>query len=142
MTMLTWVWPPLALALSVWTYVRLRRDLTGPGRWLPADDAAPVDAMSATPRAGLNARDTDGWTEAQEHMAELSSDAVNREAAASHAGVVEDRAEPQRPCRPSPPSSGRSAPGRPSRRAEPAPTRWNPAIRPVRPTQCSGTVET
>ena len=34
MTMLTWVWPPLALALSVWTYVRMRRDLTGPGRWL------------------------------------------------------------------------------------------------------------
>jgi hypothetical protein len=37
-----------------------------------------------------NARDTDGWTEAQEHMAELSSDAVTREAAASHAGIVED----------------------------------------------------
>ena len=34
MTVLTWVWPPLALALSVWTYVRMRRDLTGPGRWL------------------------------------------------------------------------------------------------------------
>ena len=33
-TMLTWVWPPLALALAVWTYVHMRRDLTGPGRWL------------------------------------------------------------------------------------------------------------
>jgi hypothetical protein len=73
-----------------------------------------------------NARDTDGWTEAQEHMAELSGDAVTREPAASHAGIVEDPGEPQRPCRPSPPSSGRSAPGRPSRRAEPAPTRVEP----------------
>ena len=34
MTMLTWVWPPLALALSVWTYVHMRRHLSGPGRWL------------------------------------------------------------------------------------------------------------
>ncbi len=94
------------------------------GSHLPADDAAPVDAMSATPRAGRNARDelsmlpvvfeqaqaltslgdrplvvltsaesardTDGWTEAQEHLAALSSDAVTLEAAASHAGIVED----------------------------------------------------
>jgi pimeloyl-ACP methyl ester carboxylesterase len=34
MTMLTWVWPPLGVALSVWTYVHMRRHLTGPGRWL------------------------------------------------------------------------------------------------------------
>ena len=94
------------------------------GSHLPADDAAPVDAMSASPRAGRNARDelsmlpvvfrqaralttlgdrplvvltsaenardTDGWTEAQARMAELSSNAVIREAAASHAGMVED----------------------------------------------------
>lgn len=94
------------------------------GSHLPADDAAPVDAMSATPRAGRNARDelsmlpvvfeqaralttlgdrplvvltsaenardTDGWTEAQSAMAELSRNAVHGEAAASHAGMLED----------------------------------------------------
>ncbi|MFC7723647.1 hypothetical protein ACFQW6_00920 [Nocardioides sp. GCM10028917] len=94
------------------------------GSHLPADDAAPVDAMSATPRAGRkardelsmlpivfeqaraltslsdrplvvltsaeNARDSDGWTEAQEEMAGLSSNAVRRDAATSHAGIVED----------------------------------------------------
>ena len=93
------------------------------GSHLPAADAAPVDAWSATPRAGRNARDelsmlpvvfeqaralttlgdrplvvltsaenaraTDGWTEAQVQMAALSSNAVRREAAASHAGIVE-----------------------------------------------------
>lgn len=37
-----------------------------------------------------NARDTDGWSEAQERMAALSSNAVTRDAAASHAGLVED----------------------------------------------------
>ena len=106
------------------TLARLGLGVALAGSHLPADDAAPVDAMSATPRAGRNARDelsmlpvvfeqaralttlgdrplvvltsaenardTDGWTEAQEHMAELSSDVVTREAAASHAGIVED----------------------------------------------------
>ena len=96
------------------------------GSHLPTDDAAPVDAMSATPRAGRNARDevsmlpvlfrqaralttlgdrplvvltstenardSEGWTEAQEQMAELSSNAVRRDAATSHAGIVEDPA--------------------------------------------------
>ena len=94
------------------------------GSHLPADDAAPVDAWLATPRAGRNARDelsmlpvvfeqaralttledrplvvltsaenardTDGWTEAQEDMAELSGNAVRLDAATSHAGIVED----------------------------------------------------
>ncbi len=94
------------------------------GSHLPADDAAPVDDWAAAPRAGRNsrdelsmlpevfrqaralstlgdrplvvltsaenARDTDGWTEAQERMAELSTDAVIDEAPASHAGMVED----------------------------------------------------
>ena len=94
------------------------------GSHLPGDDAAPVDAMSATPRAGRNSRDelsvlptvfrqaqalttlgsrplvvltsvetahdTDGWTEAQERMAGLSTDASRREVATSHAGMVED----------------------------------------------------
>ena len=31
---LTWVWPPLALALTVWTYLHMRRDMAGAGRWL------------------------------------------------------------------------------------------------------------
>ena len=31
---LTWIWPPLALALAGWTYARMRRDLIGVGRWL------------------------------------------------------------------------------------------------------------
>jgi pimeloyl-ACP methyl ester carboxylesterase len=94
------------------------------GSHLPADDAAPVDAMSATPRAARNARDelsmlpvvfrqaralttlgarplvvltsaenaatTEGWREAQERMASLSSNVASRDAAASHAGMVED----------------------------------------------------
>lgn len=106
------------------TLARLGLGAALAGSHLPAADAAPVNAMSATPRAGRNARDelsmlpvvfeqaralttlgdrplvvltsaenardTDGWTQAQEHMAELSSDAVTREAATSHAGIVED----------------------------------------------------
>ena len=93
---------------------------------LPAEDAAPVVAMAATPRSARNARDelsmlpvvfrqaqalstlgdrplvvltsaetardTDGWTEAQERMAALSADTVHHEVAASHAGMVEDPA--------------------------------------------------
>lgn len=93
---------------------------------LPAEDAAPVVAMAATPRSARNARDelsmlpvvfrqaqalstlgdrplvvltsaetardTDGWTEAQERMAALSADTVHYEVAASHAGMVEDPA--------------------------------------------------
>ena len=31
---LTWVWPPVALALAGWTYLRVRRDMAGAGRWL------------------------------------------------------------------------------------------------------------
>lgn len=94
------------------------------GSHLPAEDAAPVDAMAATPRSARNARDelsmlpelfeqaraltslgdrplvvltsaenardSDGWTEAQEQMAALSSNAIRRDAATSHAGMVED----------------------------------------------------
>jgi pimeloyl-ACP methyl ester carboxylesterase len=94
------------------------------GSHLPPEDAATVDAMAATPRAARNARDdlsalpdafrqarsltnlgdlpllvltsaenahdTDGWEQAQERMAELSTDSVHRDAATSHAGIVED----------------------------------------------------
>jgi pimeloyl-ACP methyl ester carboxylesterase len=31
---LTWLWPPLALALSAWTFVVMRRNVAGAGRWL------------------------------------------------------------------------------------------------------------
>lgn len=106
------------------TLARLGLGVVLTGSHLPAVDAAPVDAMSATPRAGRNARDelsvlpvvfrqaqaltslgdrplvvltsaenardTDGWTVAQERMAALSTNAVRREAATSHAGIVED----------------------------------------------------
>ncbi len=106
------------------TLARLGLGVALAGSHLPADDAAPVDAMSATPRAGRNARDelsmlpvvfeqaralttlgdrplvvltsaenardTDGWTEAQARMAELSTNAVTGEAPASHAGMLED----------------------------------------------------
>jgi pimeloyl-ACP methyl ester carboxylesterase len=34
MTQLSWVWPPVALALAVWMFVQLRRTLSGRGRWL------------------------------------------------------------------------------------------------------------
>lgn len=34
LTALTWVWPPLMLVLAGWTYLRMRRSLTGGGRWL------------------------------------------------------------------------------------------------------------
>ncbi|GAA2118070.1 hypothetical protein GCM10009843_09630 [Nocardioides bigeumensis] len=107
------------------TLARLGLGVALAGSHLPADDAAPVDAMSAMPRAGRNARDelsmlpvvfeqaralttlggrplvvltsaenardTDGWSEAQVDMAGLSSNAVTHEAAASHAGIVEDQ---------------------------------------------------
>lgn len=106
------------------TLARMGLGVVLTGSHLPAGDAAPVDAMSATPRAGRNARDelsalpvvfrqaqaltslgdrplvvltsaenardTDGWTTAQEQMTALSTNAVRREAATSHAGIVED----------------------------------------------------
>jgi pimeloyl-ACP methyl ester carboxylesterase len=106
------------------TLARLGLGAALSGSHLPDSDAAPVDAMAATPRAGRNARDelsvlpvvfrqaqaltnlggrplvvltsaenardTDGWTVAQERMTALSTNAVRREAATSHAGIVED----------------------------------------------------
>ena len=59
MTALTWVWPPLALALSVWTFVRMRRDLTGPGRWLVT--AALVLLAPASVGAGVRNVATDSF---------------------------------------------------------------------------------
>ncbi len=37
-----------------------------------------------------NARDSDGWMEAQDEMAQLSANAIRLDAATSHAGIVED----------------------------------------------------
>ena len=34
LAVLTWVWPPLVLALVVWMWAQMRRHLTGRGRWL------------------------------------------------------------------------------------------------------------
>lgn len=34
LTALNWAWPPATLALVVWMFVRLRRELPGRGRWL------------------------------------------------------------------------------------------------------------
>ena len=34
MSWLSWVWPPVVLALAVWMFVQMRRSLTGVGRWL------------------------------------------------------------------------------------------------------------
>ena len=33
-TTLNWAWPPVMLALSVWMFVQMRRNLTVGGRWL------------------------------------------------------------------------------------------------------------
>ena len=34
LTALSWVWPPVMLALAVWMFVQMRRRLPGRGRWL------------------------------------------------------------------------------------------------------------
>ncbi len=34
MTRLSWVWPPLAMAMAVWMFVQVRRAVSGPGRWM------------------------------------------------------------------------------------------------------------
>jgi pimeloyl-ACP methyl ester carboxylesterase len=34
MTALNWVWPPLMVSLAVWTFVQVRRSVTGKARWI------------------------------------------------------------------------------------------------------------
>ena len=34
MTRLSWVWPPVTLAMAVWMFVQIRRSLSGAGRWM------------------------------------------------------------------------------------------------------------
>lgn len=48
MTRLSWVWPPVMLALAVWTFVQMRRSLAGRGRWL----LTPVIAVLALASLG------------------------------------------------------------------------------------------
>ena len=48
LTSLNWVWPPVVLALSVWMFVQMRRNLTGRGRWL----LTPVIAVLALASVG------------------------------------------------------------------------------------------
>lgn len=52
LTVLNWIWPPMVLALIIWTGVRARRTLTGPSRWvivalLLFSTAASVGAVTA-----------------------------------------------------------------------------------------------
>jgi pimeloyl-ACP methyl ester carboxylesterase len=50
MTRLSWVWPPVVLALTVWMLVRMRRALTGRSRWLltPVVAVLALAALGAT----------------------------------------------------------------------------------------------
>ena len=48
MRTLTWVWPPAVLSLAVWSFVQVRRSLTGRGRWL----VVPVLAVLAASSVG------------------------------------------------------------------------------------------
>ena len=59
LTMLTWVWPPLALALAGWTYVQARRNLAGPARWLVT--AVLVLLAAASVGAGVRTVTTDSF---------------------------------------------------------------------------------
>jgi len=49
-TQLSWVWPPVALALAVWMFVQMRRALIGRGRWLltPVVAVLGIAAIGAT----------------------------------------------------------------------------------------------
>jgi hypothetical protein len=59
LAMLTWVWPGLALALAVWTYVHARRDLAGAGGWLVTTVLVLLAASSAG--AAVRAVTTDSF---------------------------------------------------------------------------------
>jgi pimeloyl-ACP methyl ester carboxylesterase len=48
MTTMSWVWPPVVLVLAVWMFTQMRRNLTGPGRWL----LSPVIAVLALTSVG------------------------------------------------------------------------------------------
>jgi pimeloyl-ACP methyl ester carboxylesterase len=52
LTALTWVWPPLMLVLAGWTFLRMRRTLTGGGRWLVTVVLALLAATSVSAGVG------------------------------------------------------------------------------------------
>jgi len=59
LTMLTWVWPPVMLALALWSYAQVRRSLAGPGRWLVTTVLVLLAAASAG--AGVRNGTTDSF---------------------------------------------------------------------------------
>jgi pimeloyl-ACP methyl ester carboxylesterase len=64
LTRLSWVWPPVVLAMAVWAFVQMRRTLPGRGRWL----LSPVVAVLALASIGATyenitlAHDQDTYT--------------------------------------------------------------------------------
>jgi pimeloyl-ACP methyl ester carboxylesterase len=59
---LTWVWPPLALALTGWTFVQVRRNASGAGRWLLS--ATLLVLAAAAVGAGTRQVSTDPFADA------------------------------------------------------------------------------
>ncbi len=59
---LTWVWPPVALALTGWTYLRMRRNMAGAGRWLVS--ATLIVFAAAAIGAGARQVSTEPFAEA------------------------------------------------------------------------------
>ncbi|MBD8870605.1 alpha/beta fold hydrolase [Nocardioides donggukensis] len=47
MAQLSWVWPPVLMALAAWTWIRGRRHLTRPARWLLAPAVTVLVAIAA-----------------------------------------------------------------------------------------------
>jgi len=64
MTQLSWVWPPVALALAAWMFVQLRRSLNGRGRWLltPVIAVLGLAAVGATYENVTLLGDQDAYT--------------------------------------------------------------------------------
>jgi pimeloyl-ACP methyl ester carboxylesterase len=60
---LTWVWPPVALALAGWTYLRMRRGMAGAGRWL----VSAILLVFAVAAVGAGARQVSTEPFAQAH---------------------------------------------------------------------------
>ncbi|MGE3380260.1 MAG: alpha/beta fold hydrolase [Nocardioides sp.] len=71
MATLTWVWPPLALAVSVSTYVRMRRTLKGAGRW--AVTTVLVLLAAASVGAGIRNLTTDSFASTYPAPGEIHS---------------------------------------------------------------------
>ncbi len=63
MAWLSWVWPPVVLALAVWMFVQLRRSLTGAGRWMltPVIAVLVLAAVGATYQNLAVAHDQDAF---------------------------------------------------------------------------------